>query len=257
MRFAGQVLTFLTAVLLLLPVLAAQEEKKDPEKKDAEKKELEKKDPEKKDPEKKDEKPEPEKKKEKEKEPAEEKLVYGTKLGPVKLVRVEGGEFAIDVPVPDPQKIFALQQWSTQQMYSISQQQNPVQRAQQMAQYQMQLAQKQLNETTKLQTVEVRGAENMKVRINFPPVQFDDQGNLKRWTVKSLAALRGKSKWPGYYPSEVDVLKVGQVVEVYLAKSAQAPAKTGPKKKADLEEIVPAGKPEAVLIVVLQDAWVK
>jgi FtsZ-interacting cell division protein ZipA len=253
MRFAGQILGFLAVILLLLPVLTAQEEKKD-KGNDAEKKELEKKDPEKKDP----EKTEPEKKEEKKKEPVEEKLVYGSKLGPVKLVRVESGEFAIDVPVPDPMKIYALQMWSAQQMQSIATQQNPLQRANQMAQYQMQLAQKQMNETTKLQTVELKAAENMKVRVNFPPVQFDDQGNLKRWTTKQLIALRGKSKWPGYYPGEADLLKVGQVVEVYLAKTAQPTPTKGPKRKADLEaEVAPGTKPEVVLIVVLQEVYAK
>ncbi len=100
---------------------------------------------------------EPKKKEpEKKEQPTGETLVYGSKMGPAKLiVRIEGGLYAIDVPVPDPMKIQQLQIWSMQQTQSIAQQQNPVQRAQQMARYQSQYAQKQL-ETTWLQTVEFR-----------------------------------------------------------------------------------------------------
>jgi hypothetical protein len=227
MRIAGRVLSLLVLLACLLPVLG-QDEKKEPDK------------------------PEPEKKKEK--EPAEEKLVYGHKFGPVKLVRAEGAEFAIDVPVPDAKKIYDLNIWNVQQMANISRQQNPQQRAVDLARHKMEYVRRQLNDTTSLKTVEVRAAENMKVRTNYPPVQFDDQGNLKRWTNKELIALRGKSKWPGTYPGEVDILKVGQVVEVYLAKPPAPPKGSGPKRKADLEAELPEGvKPEAVLIVVLQE----
>jgi len=255
MRFCGHLIGLLALVLFLLPGLTAQEEKKEKDKA-AEKKEA-KKDEEKKDPEKpeKPEKPEPEKK------PAEEKFVYGTKVGPVKLLKVEEGEMDIEVQVPDPAKLLALQQWSAQQMYNIAQQKNPQQYAQQMANYQIQLAQKQANETTSPKTVSVKAAEGMKVRLMFPPLQFDDQGNIKRYTAKQLAALRGKSKWPGYYPGETDMLKAGQVVDVYISKASMpAPVKTkGPRKKGDLEAEVAAApnKPEAVLIVVIQEAYPK
>jgi hypothetical protein len=234
MKFGGLCISFLALVLLLHPALTAQEEKKE---KDTEKKE---------------EKTTPEKKK----EPAEEKLIYSSKVGPVKLVRVEGSEYAIDVPLPDPIKIQQVELWKVQQLYNINQQRNPQQATIQMAQYHMQLQQKLNNgETTTIKTFEVKAGEGMKVRLNFPPVQYDDQGNLKKYTNKQLAALRGKSKWPGYYPGEVEMLKVGQMVEVYFAKSAAPITKPGPRKKGDVEEPVVGQKPEVVLFVVLMEPW--
>jgi hypothetical protein len=244
MRSYGQSIGFLALILFLVPISGAQEEKKDLEKKD-------------------DAKAAPEKKSglpEKKKEPAEEKLIYGYKFGSVKLVRIDGGEFAIDVPVPDPMKIYQLQMWSAQQMQSIMRQTNPIQATQQMAQYQVQLAQKQAKETTTNKTLEVRTADGMKVRTYFPPVAFDDQGNIKRYTAKQLIALRGKSKWPGYYPADAEILKVGQVVDVYISKaSLPMPVKGAAKKRGDLEaEAATAGmKPEAVLIVVVQEPYSK
>jgi hypothetical protein len=240
MKMCGRLIGFLALLLILLPAITAQEEKKDPEKKDEEKKPA------------------------LEKKPAEEKFVFGYKLGPVKLLKAEGGDFDIEVQVPDPMKIYQFEMWKAQQMQGIMRQTNAAQAAQQMAQYQMQMVQKQANnETTSPKTVEMKAAEGMKVRLMNPPLQFDDQGNIKRYTTKQLAALRGKSKWPGYYPGDMDMLKAGQVVEVYVSKSSIPPptkTKGAPKRKADLEAEAAAAattKPEVVLIVVIQEPYPK
>jgi hypothetical protein len=83
----------------------------------------------------------------------------------------------------------------------------------------------------------------MKVRTDFPPNQFDGQGNLE-------GALTGKSKWPGKYLGEVDMLKVGQVVDVYIARTGKLTP--GPTN-------LPAAgtRPKALLIVILKESAAK
>jgi hypothetical protein len=236
MRTWGQLIGLLALVLYLLPALTAQEEKKVADKSD----------------EKKEEKTEPEKKK----EPAEEKFVYGVCVPRVKLLRSEGGEFSIEVQVLDPQKVYDMEVWKVGQLQNLARQTNPQQYAQQFAQYQVQLAQRVL---TSPKSVDVKAGEGMKVRLMNPPLLYDDQGNLKKWTAKTLAAYRGKSKWPGTYPGEVDMLKPGQWVDVYISKSSVPTPPKGParpKKKGDVEAEIAAAtmKPEVVLIVVIQEA---
>ncbi len=251
MRFCGRLISFLALVLFLLPVLTAQEEKKD-DKKTEVKKDAEKKDPEKKDSEK------PEKgTEEKKKEPTDEKFVYGLRLSPVKLLKADGGEYTIEVQVPDAQKIYDMEVWKAGQIQNLARQTNPQQYAQQYAQYQLQLAQKVI---TSPKAVDIKAGEGMKVRMMYPPLIYDDQGVLKRYTQKQLTALKGtnKGKWPGTYPGEVDMLKPGQIVEVYISKSSMPmPVKASKlKKRADIEAEAAAAattKMEAMLIVVLQE----
>src|SRR5262245_56009207 len=66
------------------------------------------------------------------------------------------------------------------------------------------------------QDVKLRAAENMKVRWNFPPPDYDDKGNLKKYTKEELKALKDPGL-PGYR-GEFDALRTGQIVRVYLAK---------------------------------------
>src|SRR5438876_105288 len=186
MRTTGLLIAFLALSLFVLPGLTAQDEKKGDdakaEKKDAkdEKKDAkdEKKDPEKTDPVKKDLP-----KEKKEKKPVEETPEHGPRVKTriISMKPDSAHEFTVEVAMPDPQKIAALQFWSQQQMFSISQTQNAAQRAQQMYQYQTQLAQKQATETVTMKAVDVRASEKCKVRMMNPPVQYDDAGNLKKY----------------------------------------------------------------------------
>jgi hypothetical protein len=115
--------------------------------------------------------------------------------------------------------------------------------------------------------VELRFGENMKVRLLQPPVEYDDKGNLKKHTAKELQALRGTEDLPGY-TGEVDALRSGQYVKVYLAKNQAPPTKVAmgkggkaapvpvaaKKKKTDEDEDeLGMARPEAVMIMVLQD----
>jgi hypothetical protein len=266
MKLLGTMIAFLALSVLLLPALTAQDAKKDDAKKDEVKKDEAKKD-EKKDPEKKDEakkdkdeKKDPEKNKgePKTEKKKEEKLVYGQVLNGKRLARIADNsarEFAIDMPELDPMKVFQFQQWQQQQMLSIAQQTNPQQRAQQMFNYQRDLAMKQANPQTlhNMKPFDLRAVEDIKIRTMFPPVQYDDQGNLIKWTPKKIAEMRAKDKLPGF-AAELDALKVGQYVDVYLAKQAPMAKTPLPKKKGVDDDIPAIVRPDVVMIVVIQEA---
>jgi hypothetical protein len=244
MRFTGLLIGFIAGSLLLLPALPAQDKQKKDDPKEDPKKDTEK-----------PEKPEkPVKKK-------EEKFEHGPVVK-TKIISMRGDsahEFTIEVPMPDPQQMYQLQMWQAQQMQQLMQIRNPQQYAQRMMQIQMQMAQKQAQGagyTNK--PIDVRAADNCKVRIMYPPVQYDDEGKLKKYTKKDLAKLKGTSKLPGY-DADFDNLKVGQFVEVYLAKQHGSPkdkwsgSKAPRKKKGDDDpppEPMPEMRPEVVLIVI-------
>ncbi len=96
---------------------------------------------------------------------------------------------------------------------------------------------------------DLRAAENIKVRSKFPPTEYDDKGNLKRWTAKELKALKGNSKLPGY-PAEYDALRPGQLVQTYLAKVSKEKTPKGLKTEEPME----GTRPEVVMIVIVQEA---
>jgi len=99
------------------------------------------------------------------------------------------------------------------------------------------------------QDYELRAADNVKVRSDFPPTEYDDKGNLKRWTAKELKALKGNSKLPGY-PAEYDALRPGQGIKVYLAKALPNKGPKGLKTEDPVETM----RPEAVMIQIVQEA---
>jgi len=261
MRTLGRSIAFLALILFLLPALTAQEKKDADNKEDAKKVEEKKdaKDPAKKDDEKKDPEKKAEEKKEKKKE--EEKVEYGQKITTKILsMRPESNhEFTVEMQEIDPQRVYQFNQWKTQRMIQIAQQTNPISRQQQMLQFQIEMQRKSATDVYKMKPVDVQAVENVKVRSLLPPIEYDDQGNLKKWTQKQLAALRAHSKLPGF-PTELDNLKVGQTVELYLAKAAP-PTKgstppPAPKKKAAAEDDdipAPMPRPEVVMIVIVQE----
>jgi hypothetical protein len=233
MRFTGLLIGFLSVSLVLLPSLTAQEKEKD------------KKDPDKTDTEK------PAKKK-------EEKVDHGPVLKS-KIISMKpdsAHDFTIEVPMPDPQQMYNMQVWQAQQMASIAQARNPAEYAQRSASYQQQMAMKVARgEGYRMTPVDMRATESCKVRMMYPPVQYDDAGNLKKWSKKELDTLKAGSKLPGY-PSDFDMLKTGQIVEVYLAKQHGSPKDKwqGPKQKKKKDEDppdpMPEMRPEVVMIII-------
>jgi len=272
MKLIGVFITLLAFLAFVLPSLPAQDGKKDAdktEKKDEPAKD-DKKDPEKKDSESKDDKKDSEKKKVEKKTP--EKLVYGTKFV-TKILGLAGESnraFNVEVHVRDPKKVFEFNSWYNQRSFELTRQQNQAlaqtdanARFQQLAAYQRDVAAFQIDTAkrgsnlTTPQSVEVRAAENAKVRTLFPPVEFDDLGFPKKWTKKELDERRDKTGLPGY-AVDFESLKAGQYVEIYMAKVAAPMKKTPTKKKANPadDDDTPAAKAgqEFVLIVIRQEA---
>jgi outer membrane biosynthesis protein TonB len=289
MKQLGLAIFFLAVLVCVLPSLNAQTEKKDPAdkadnkadekkddkkdpaKKDDDKKDLKKKDDDKKDPAKKDDdkkdlkKKDNEEKKKDEPKKAPEKLVYAYKFT-TKIMSANGKsnrDLAVETKEVDQAKVKDLQAWSAQQqqnlqrqIYDISFEKDANARNNRMItyqraayDYQMELGKRQGN-IYSTKAMDVRAAENVKVRSVVPPVEFDDAGFEKKYTKKELEAMKDKTGLPGY-ATDLDALKQGQTVDIYMAKKA-APAKVAPKKKGPGDDDPPAAsdRPEFVMIVI-------
>jgi hypothetical protein len=255
MRALGGIVGFLALLIVVLPDLGAQDKKdpakadsKEKDKKDADVKDAAKKDA-KKDDDKKDE--DKSKKKEPKKEP-EEKVLTNPNIT-ARLKRLDANsarEFTVEVPQVDPVKVNQLNIWQMNETLRIMRS-DPRIRGQQMILLQLQLARKQNSEIYTMKEMDLRAADDCKIRALSPPVEFDEKGRVKTYTQKELNALRGHSKLPGY-PADFDRLNAGQQVTVYFAKTKDQPRTGIPRKKnADDDD---AAKPEAVLIVVVQEA---
>ena len=90
-------------------------------------------------------------------------------------------------------------------------------------------------------------ADDMKVRVANPPVEFDDKGKPKKYTAKELKELKGPGNYPGY-PGEFENLKVGQYVSVYLPKTKE----TARPKAKDKDKDIPADTRHAAIMVVVE-----
>jgi hypothetical protein len=97
--------------------------------------------------------------------------------------------------------------------------------------------------------VEFQASEKVRVRTKLLPEQFDEKGNLKKYTSKQLAELRGKDSQglPGY-ESSLDKLAPGQTVSVQLA-----PAKVAAKGKDKDDAAAAEKKMQVRLIVILAE----
>jgi hypothetical protein len=227
--------------------------------------------------------------KEEEVNPAD-KVSYGQVVtGKLKQIDANSQrDFTVTLMLPDAKKIIDVNVWATQNIAAYQQQQlvsqlnqqraiataNSVQARQQavfayqkslgeynvtLTQRQIQLAQKMETEIYSPKDYELRAAEKIKVRTATPPAEYDDKGNMKRWTVKDLKNLRKGSKLPGY-PAEYDALRPSQTVAVYLAKPVLPQAKNTKKGiklegiKLDEDKEAGADRPEVVMIVVVVDA---
>ncbi len=245
MKRIGLMLGFFAVTIFVLPTWTAQEVKKD------EKKDLEKKDDEKKI----------------DKKIVPEKPVYSVKFT-TKITAISANssrEFTIERYEKDQKKIADVQTWYStrlaqlnKQQYDASIQKDFKARVNAFATYQKDLYNFQVEYGKKstniysAKAMEVRATEGAKVRVMFPPVEFDDQGFLKKWTKKEIEERKDKTGLPGF-GVEFDALKIGQTVEIYMAK----PAAPMPKKKKGPDDDDPgAGKDrqEFVLIVILQES---
>jgi hypothetical protein len=208
------------------------------------------------------------------KEAKKEKLSYGT-VFVAKMTDVAANsqkDFTVEVTYrylqPNVQAIAQYQQKQQQLAIRLQQIQyirNAYQRQQALIQLQQQAQQVPQNlytVKTVNKKVELRGSEEVKVRTLQPPIDYDEKGNVKKYTKKELKELKGPGNLPGY-TGEFDNLRAGQVVRIYLAKSKKKlalnkKAKKGKKKKKEDEDLeddenLDEDKPEAVMIVILQE----
>ncbi len=108
-------------------------------------------------------------------------------------------------------------------------------------------------------SVEFQADANVKVRVKDLPQQFDEKGNIKRYTREELSALKGKDKELIGYESSLAVLQPGQVVLVSLhshkKSHATALAAPGPKKNkaGDEADASIEHKMQVTMIVILKD----
>jgi hypothetical protein len=108
--------------------------------------------------------------------------------------------------------------------------------------------------------VEFQAGANVKVRLKELPQQFDDKGNIKRYTSAELSALKGKDKSLIGYESSVEALQPGQVVLASLrshkkSSSASLPPPPSKKDQADDKEAdaTTEHKMQVTQIVILKD----
>lgn len=95
--------------------------------------------------------------------------------------------------------------------------------------------------------IEFQASEKAKVRTMTLPEQFDEKGNLKKFTAKELAELRGKDTTLPGYESAMEKLEAGQKIRVTLTP---APANAAAKNK-DQDEDAKADKRMQVKLIVI------
>jgi hypothetical protein len=134
---------------------------------------------------------------------------------------------------------------------------DPVQRAQKMQQLQAEIQRDQIRDAQsangKVQTVhkdfDLDAINDVKVRRQDPPVQYDDKGNVKKYTSKELADLKGDPKQPGYAADWTD-LKAGQTIKV----TVMAPKKDKDAKDKDKDKDKTDTTPRVSKVTIVKDA---
>jgi hypothetical protein len=193
----------------------------------------------------------------KDKPPQEKIVALGTLTGVVQSVDGQAGELTLRVTfrylepnVPAQENYVRRVQQLLVRQQGILLNPNPVQVQQQLAQIvrdaeNLMQSQKDLFHIKSVdKDVALELAEDVKVRSAQPLEQFDDKGNIKRYTVKELRELKGGSKLPGFQAAVSD-LQPGQstivrVVRRQLPKGAGAPVKKAEKPAAGDSQSAPA-----------------
>jgi hypothetical protein len=102
---------------------------------------------------------------------------------------------------------------------------------------------------TAFKEFQMEAIDGIVVRRQNPPVEYDDKGNVKKFTKEELEQLKGKDKTlPGYTAAYED-LKAGQMLKVYVAKpkSDKKDDKAENKANAADDKVEVAKKDDAAL----------
>jgi hypothetical protein len=157
-----------------------------------------------------------------------------------------------------------------QQMYmqmQMAQQRTVARLQQQQQQQELRLVQQEIRAIQSMyqvvpvtRDVDFQADANVKVRTKILPEQFDEKGNIKRYTAEELSALKGKDKNLIGYESSVEALQPGQIVLVSLhshkkSHSSAVAAPGSKKEKSDNKEADSSieHKMQATMIVLLKD----
>jgi hypothetical protein len=164
----------------------------------------------------------------------------------VSLLRAKGG------PGTQAARLVQRQERILREEQDILRTRNPVVRAEKAQRLAAELERDRLQElkgpnttraVTRHKDFDLESGAEAKVRRQDPPVQYDDKGQVKKYTPKELQELKGDAKLPGYQADWAD-LKPGQSVKVTLFKPK---GKHKDNKKGD-------ARPQASLILVIKDA---
>jgi hypothetical protein len=120
-------------------------------------------------------------------------------------------------------------------------------------QYMVQIAQHEANLyqiKKESHTVDVETADDLKVRMNNPPIAFDEKGKPKKYTAAELKELKGDPKLPGY-AGDFDSLRPGQIVTIKLMKPKDTP-KAKPTKDTD-KDLFGDNKPVATMVIIIAE----
>jgi hypothetical protein len=118
---------------------------------------------------------------------------------------------------------------------------------------QIQMAQNQAKLITyeqKNQDLEIQATDEVVVRANNPPEQFDDKGKVKKYTAKELAELKGDNKKLPGYKAEFSDLQPDMIVRLHLVKKKDAPKPVKKPKDAEID-VMEAHEPSASMIVIM------
>jgi hypothetical protein len=140
---------------------------------------------------------------------------------------------------------------------------NPIQRAQRLQQLAAEIErsrqqqarnQNNVKAVTQHKDFDLESTPDAKVRLQDPPVQYDEKGNVKKYTQQELKELKGDSKLPGYN-ADWDTLKAGQMIKVTLShKRDKAGDKNKDNNNKDNKDALDVNKPRGSLILVIKDA---
>jgi hypothetical protein len=94
--------------------------------------------------------------------------------------------------------------------------------------------------------------DNVVVRKLFLSTEFDDMGNVKKYSDKEKAELRGTDKSKPGYASKMDEVASGMEAKLYLTPPPKK--KKASESKADEEGVGNADRPTINMIVLQKDA---
>jgi hypothetical protein len=128
---------------------------------------------------------------------------------------------------------------------------NPLVRAQKLQQFEIDVLRQQnraVNQAFKVvsehKDFDLESTPEVKVRYLELPAQYDDKGQLKKYTAAELKELKGKNPDLPGYEADFDKLAPGQTVRVSLAKPKADKDKDAPDDK----------KPVVSMVVIVADA---